>query len=304
MKDEITLGPNFFIVGAPKCGTTALYTYLGSHPDVFFPPKAKEPHHYNFDMPGFRWYQDRTAYRALFAEPEAQAAQVRGEASVLYLYSTEAAAQIACDVPGARILICLRAPVPFIRSYHNQMLTNLDEDITDLAAAWATSGTPRPIARAPSMLDYKSIGMFAEQIARYRAVFADDQIRILTLEGFAADPRGHYQALLTWLGLPDDGRTDFARIHTAAAPRSRGLSGLLKSPPLWLRTLSSMAKRVLGVQSLGLARAASRANKAKGYGTAEITPELARDIASHYATDQAALAQYRDLWLIALQTEG
>jgi hypothetical protein len=34
--------PNFFIVGAPKCGTTALSEYLRSHPDVFF-SSPKEP---------------------------------------------------------------------------------------------------------------------------------------------------------------------------------------------------------------------------------------------------------------------
>ncbi|WP_446372557.1 sulfotransferase [Coleofasciculus sp. D1-CHI-01] len=27
--------PDFFIVGAPKCGTTSLCKYLDQHPDVF-----------------------------------------------------------------------------------------------------------------------------------------------------------------------------------------------------------------------------------------------------------------------------
>ncbi len=41
--------PNFFIVGAPKCGTTALAAYLKEHPQVFF-SDPKEPHYFNDDF--------------------------------------------------------------------------------------------------------------------------------------------------------------------------------------------------------------------------------------------------------------
>nr|MBA3587010.1 sulfotransferase [Chloroflexota bacterium] len=41
--------PDFFIVGAPKCGTTALYDYLAPHPDVFM-PFHKEPLYFGSDI--------------------------------------------------------------------------------------------------------------------------------------------------------------------------------------------------------------------------------------------------------------
>ena len=41
--------PNFFVVGAPKCGTTALYQYLAQHPDVFL-PETKEVHYFGSDL--------------------------------------------------------------------------------------------------------------------------------------------------------------------------------------------------------------------------------------------------------------
>ena len=34
--------PNFFLVGAPKAGTTALYRYLDQHPGIYMSP-IKEP---------------------------------------------------------------------------------------------------------------------------------------------------------------------------------------------------------------------------------------------------------------------
>ena len=33
--------PDFFIVGAPKSGTTAMYSYLRHHPDLFLPELVK-----------------------------------------------------------------------------------------------------------------------------------------------------------------------------------------------------------------------------------------------------------------------
>ncbi len=292
--------PNFFIVGAPKCGTTALYTYLGTHPEIFFPADAKEPHYYNDDMPGFRWYTDRSDYLALFESDAAQRSTIRGEASVQYLYSKAAAANIAQEAPEARILICLRGIVPFLKSYHNQMLNNLDEDIADLQQAWQASGQVRSVAREASMLDYKSIGLFAQQIDRYRAAFPDSQIRIMHLEDFIADPRGMYQAVVSWLGLDDDGRIAFPPVHAATTQRSRALAGFLKSPPPVIRRSAQAIKRVAGVRSLGLARKMQKMNVTQVNNAKVLDPELVREIEAHYATDQQALAHHQDLVLKSL----
>ncbi len=37
--------PNFFLVGAPKCGTTSLFHYLGQHPEIYISP-TKEPNYF------------------------------------------------------------------------------------------------------------------------------------------------------------------------------------------------------------------------------------------------------------------
>jgi lipid A disaccharide synthetase len=36
-----TVRPGFFVVGAPKCGTTSLYAYLKQHPQIYL-PRIKE----------------------------------------------------------------------------------------------------------------------------------------------------------------------------------------------------------------------------------------------------------------------
>ena len=75
--------PNFFIVGAPKCGTTALYAYLRQHPDIFM-PETKEPNFFGHDIERRRSQRlTEEEYLALFRL--AGDARRVGEASVRYL---------------------------------------------------------------------------------------------------------------------------------------------------------------------------------------------------------------------------
>ena len=295
--------PNLLIVGAPKCGTTSLYTYLKSHPDVFFPDR-KEPHHFNTDLPGNQWHPEWNDYLELFSSDNAKSATYRGDASVNYLYSSQAATNIARRMPEARILICIRSPASFIKSYHNQKLINLDEDVRDLNVAWQMSESRNnERAREPKLLNYKAIGLFNKQIERYRKVFPDEQIRILTLEDLKRNPGMHQRAILDWLGLSEDNMSEINHVNPAVTHRSRTLARFLKYPPQSVREVSKVMKRLVGVQSLGLARILERANKSKGYSTDGLSPNLKDAIKSHYAADQALLRLHKDLRLISAKEE-
>ena len=271
---------------------------------IFFPEK-KEPHYFSTDLPGNRWHPNWSSYSQLYSGNIANNAVYRGDASVNYLYSTEAAKNISESVPQAKILICLRSPVSFIKSYHNQKIVNLDEDIQDLGLAWDVSGMRDSTkAREPKLLNYKSIGLFYEQISRYRTNFSNDHIRVLTLEDLKKDPRKHYLAILDWLGLPDDNRTEFDHINPAANHRSQALARTLKYPPKYIRDIVHPLKRVLGVNSLGIAKILDRVNKGRGYRLKEIDKIIEDKIAHHYAKDQKLLKEHYDLWLIGPEQEG
>ena len=58
---------DFFIVGAPKCGTTSMATYLNGRSDVFV-TNPKEPHYFSVDFPKYREAEGLGDYRVLFAE--------------------------------------------------------------------------------------------------------------------------------------------------------------------------------------------------------------------------------------------
>ena len=61
--------PNLFIVGAPKCGTTAWAQYLNTHPKIGF-SNRKEPHYFCDDFQGFRWAKNRIEYEEMFRDIE------------------------------------------------------------------------------------------------------------------------------------------------------------------------------------------------------------------------------------------
>src|SRR5690606_1306193 len=128
---------NLFLLGAPKCGTTAMAEYLGQHPEIFF-PRIKEPHYFCTDFPRFRRVKTMAEYRELFAP--AKGKKVKGDASVWNLYSRKAIGEIRSYNQESRILIMVRDPVSMLPSLHNQLLYSGREDIAYFDRAWrATS---------------------------------------------------------------------------------------------------------------------------------------------------------------------
>ena len=125
--------PDFFIVGAPKCGTTAMNDYLKDHPELFIPAR-KKLHFFGSDLELRRSRRITTQeYLSYFAL--ARAEKRLGEASVWYLYSQRAAAEIKAFSPAARIIIMLRNPVDMMYSMHSQRLYSGKQDIRDFAEA-------------------------------------------------------------------------------------------------------------------------------------------------------------------------
>src|SRR6185437_10981883 len=97
--------PDFFIIGQPKSGTTALYEMLSAHPQIFM-PASKEPWFFASELhvrtPPRPEGTPRTLqeYASLFAA--AAPDQRVGEASPQYLWSRTAAAAIAAVQPRAQ----------------------------------------------------------------------------------------------------------------------------------------------------------------------------------------------------------
>jgi len=284
--------PNLFIVGAPKCGTTAWVEYLRTHPNVFF-PAVKDHCYFALDLPNFRLTNSKADYAELFAA--SGDAKVIGEASAMYLFSAAAAGAIRKHDPAAKILIFLREQEDYLPSLHNQFLWEFAEEIEDFETAWRMSGRRPPESipgqcLEPSTLDYKAMGLFREQVERFLMNFPADQIRIFRFRDWVRDPRTSYLEILDFLGLEDDGRTNFKPVNQGSTYRSRILTRLVVSPPTALRTSARLIKKVTGPLGRQLHQLALKiARQASRPGYRAISPPLRDEIRSYYAEDNRRL---------------
>jgi Sulfotransferase family len=206
--------PDFFIVGHQKCGTTALYLMLRNHPQIFMPNK-KEPRYFATDLrsrfparsPASRRLWTLDGYLSLFADAGPE--QLVGDASPQYLRSRDAPKGIADLQPGARIIVILREPASFVRSFHMQMVSSAVESQRDLRKALALEEARRDgrriprRCRIPNALQYSDHVRYVEQLRRFHAVFPKEQVLVLIYEDFRRDNEATVRTVLRFLDLDD-----------------------------------------------------------------------------------------------------
>jgi hypothetical protein len=248
--------PDFYIVGHPKCGTTALYEMLRDHPQIFM-PELKEPWFFASDMRP-RFQPPRSAppfetieeYRALFTD--AEAGQRIGEASSAYLLSRTAAAQIAQARPDARIIAILREPASFLRSLHIQLLRTHVEGERSFRRAIeleperrAGKKIPRRSHR-PQLLMYSDHVRYVEQLRRYHEQFGPDQVQVLIYDDFRADNEQTVRTVRRFLGVDETPPVRASDANsTTVMMRSQQMDELLNVISVGRGPLSRGAKAVL-----------------------------------------------------------
>ena len=231
--------PNFFIVGAPKCGTTALYHSLRQHPEVFLPYskeeywRYKEPFHFCSDLGLADWLRvsDEGEYAALF-EPAGDASK-SGEATAWYLYSPEAGPRIKqrCG-PDTKIIIMLRPPVAWMRSWHHDLLRYGYEDIGDfreaLNAEDARGRGERMPARAvfSGCLCYRKAARFSGQVERMFQLFGRGNVFVGLMEDLARGQEDFVAEVLRFLDVDDSIRLKPERENDSAVLRGTHLFDL------------------------------------------------------------------------------
>ncbi len=310
--------PDFFIVGEPKSGTTALYEILRKHPQIFM-SEIKEPLYLATDLRA-RFKRPTTRnrpetlddYLALFADapPEQRA----GEASALYLWSADAAANIATLEPDARIIAIFREPASFLRSLHLQLLQNHTETQKDLRKALSLEDArrrgkriPRSCAR-PAALLYSDRVRYTEHLRRFHAAFPAERVKVLIYDDFRRDNEGTVRSVLRFLGVDDAAPIVTTEANPTVRLRSRHLDTIVRDVAVGNRNpLSRAAKTgVKAVTSDGMRRSALRAaHRGLVFGRPpEADEELMAELRDRFRGEVVALSEYLDRDLIALWGYG
>jgi len=252
--------PNFFIVGAPKAGTTSLYAYLDQHAQVYMSP-IKEPNYFasEFRLENFVMEARPRIAREMRALQEYLRGDMRerrfgglvstwedylrlfsnvsneiaiGEATPCYLWSETAARNIATRIPHAKIIINLRNPVDRAFSQYLHMVTvgstrrSFREQIyANLTCENKQLGPLRPLLE---------FGHYSEQIKRYFNEFPASQIHISLYEELEAAPELLVSQLFSFLGVDSKFAVDVSLRHTEPRiPKLQRTAYFLKKWRFW-----------------------------------------------------------------------
>lgn len=232
--------PDFFIVGHPKCGTTALYRMLRRQPQIFM-PDLKETRFFarEHPYPGNPGRHPDTLEEYLSLFDPAQAGQRVGEASPQYLGSRVAASRIAELAPDARIIAILREPASFLRSFHLELLRDHVETEPSLRRAIALEelrrrekGNPKsPGYGAPHSpgLVYSEHVRYVEQLRRYHEHFLPGHVLVLIYDDFLADNEAAVRRVLEFLDIDDASPVEAMAANPTVRVRSVRMYGLVRS---------------------------------------------------------------------------
>jgi hypothetical protein len=244
--------PNFLLIGAAKCGTTALYEYLKQHPEIYFSP-AKEPRFFaldgqplNFGGPGHERanrvsINDLATYQALFDGVRAEKAF--GEASPLYISHPRAPERIQHYVPDMKMIAILRDPVE--RAYSGYLM-HVANGTETLPFEEAIEDEPRRIRENWPGGYYVKTGLYAEQLQRYYDRFDREQLRVYLNEDLQERTEEMLNDIFGFLGVDEAFCPDVSIRHNPSGlPKSKLVHAIIGKRYTKRRTLKNRIKPYL-----------------------------------------------------------
>jgi Sulfotransferase domain len=242
---------DFFFVGFPKSGSTTYYHLLKSHPEIFS-PDVKEINYFNSDhnlerkkLLGQNYFQLASSdddYAKFFQDAKDK---IKGDFNPIYIFSEEAPRNLFNYNPAARILVSIREPVSFLRSFHFQSLYNLIENEPNFLKALSLEESRRSGHNIPEYcynpfyLYYSALVEYNKYIKHYVDVFGCNNVKIVLFDDIMEDEYRVYKEILNFLHVKN---VDFIPPKPDRNPshvlRFSWLRKFLFSPPInrWLYT--------------------------------------------------------------------
>ena len=222
--------PNFFIVGAPKCGTTSLSSWLSSHPGIFI-SSPKEPFFFDCDIKSLVEF-DRKSYLSLF-DGASRDCKFVGEGSTTYAVSDVAIDNILDFNPAAKFIFLVRDPVKMAPALHEQEVYSLNETVRSFEEAWSLQEKRMRGECVPSgcvdkkKLMYRDICSLGSQLLRLKSKVPKESLFVGCLEDMKENPESFYLSVLNFLGVENDGRSVFLNENPSKVFRSKFLQKMI-----------------------------------------------------------------------------
>lgn len=197
--------PNFFIVGAPKSGTTSLYHYLKQHPDISIP--EKEPRYFIKDSilgvseeDPIKPYLlrssilDENEYFDLYKD---KTEKILCDSSTQYLFHhDEVIPKIKALENEPKILILLRNPIDRAYSNYQHNLSTFENLSFEKAI---NQEQQRSDKKFNSFWYYQGLSLYSSQVRAYQKEFKD--VKVLFFENFIKDINGTLSDIFDFLEI-------------------------------------------------------------------------------------------------------
>ena len=234
---------DFMIIGAQKCGTSALHRFLDQHPQIGM-SSLKEVH--LFDAPeyskGWPAAQIDERYRPHFAHcPDAA---LRGEATPIYIYLPDIAPELKRYNPRLKLIALLRDPVErAISHYYMEKSRNQEDKPLWLALLMeplrlARDRNPRAPDSAARRHSYRHRGLYSRQLRNVFRCFGKDRVLVIRSQDLQRRHEAVLRQTLKFLGAPPGPRIPAETIFLGRHPRRA--HRLLR----WLLRLSYLAESI------------------------------------------------------------
>jgi hypothetical protein len=234
------MDPDFFIVGAPRSGTTALCNYLRDHPELFI-SSPKEPTYFGRDLTPKK-FPTLESYRALFANTGK--AKRSGDGSVAYLASDFAAEEIHAFNPQASIIIILRDPVEMMHSLHLKHYLMGIEPCRTLEEALAAepgrlaTGAGVPADTCAKVIAVRNRATYVPQVQRFLDKFGAARVKMFLFDDFKANPTRIFHETCRFLGVKDDFMPCCTPHNVGRQVKSNRWHEFLTRSPRWAQTVA------------------------------------------------------------------
>ena len=229
--------PNFFLIGASKAGTTAVFNYLKEHPQVYMSPD-KEPNYFAlagqevaFTGPGDKhrinqWSVNTLEdYQKLFDGVTDEIAI--GESSQ-YMHDDKASARIKEAVPDAKLIAIIRQPAERAFSGYSMRIR---EGAEPLSFEDALKAEQSRIKKGWSWGQYATAGMYYKQLKPIYDLFGAENIKTFLYDELRADNLGVMVQVYNFLGIDADFIPNTNRRHNESIIPSNPLVYKLISKP-------------------------------------------------------------------------
>ena len=294
--------PNLFIIGAPKCATSSLATYLAEHPAVFL-STPKEPFFWSEDYPELRnrfGMNSLDAYMKLF-EP-ADGESIIAEGSTNYLRSEVAVRNIMEFNPDAKFIVMLRDPVQVAHAFHSEVLFSAIENVEDFEHAWRLQDDRKLGLHIPNnceaeqFLQYGEVASYANDLERFFALVPEHQRKVIVFDDFASDTRGVFEQTIEFLDIDLFAKPEFQRCNASHGHRFPTLSKFILNPPPAVRPVMESVRHILRQAQFGPVEKVKHALR-KPTKRTPLTPQFHNELCEYFAEDIARTSELlqRDL---------